>query len=253
MKCYILDDTLSIKIISNYIANHKELSIVGTSSNTLIAYSQILNLKPDIVFINSALPKLNIEKLDSLISIIYTADAPHFAVQAFENNAIDYLMKPFTLERFVKSIDKARQKQVDKLLKEKNSDDDYFFVRNDTRGKVIRIKYDDITYIEASSNYVVIHMGSKNHLIYLTMKEIEDFLPPDKFIRVHKSYLVNEQKITSIDGNKIGLEDMFTIMLGVSYKEDFYKRLQPKFITSKRRPLKESPEGEESIRLNILN
>jgi DNA-binding LytR/AlgR family response regulator len=252
MKCYILDDNLSIKIISNYISNHKDLSIVGTSNNTLIAYSEILSLKPDVVFINSSLPKLNIEKL-SFISIIYTADAPHFAVQAFENNAVDYLMKPFTLERFVKSIEKAKQKMVDKLLKDKNPDDDYFFVKNDTRGKVIRIKYDDITHIEASSNYVIIHMGSKSHLIYLTLKEVEDFLPPEKFIRVHKSYLVNEQKITSIDGNKIGLDDVATIVLGVSYKDEFFKRMQPKFITSKRKSSKEIPEISEIVRLNILN
>jgi len=251
MKCYILDDQLSIKIISNYVANHKDLSIVGTSTSTLIAYSEILSLKPDIVFINSALPKLNIEKLDSLISIIYTAETPQFAVQAFENNAIDFLMKPFTLERFVKSINKARQKYLDRLLKDKSLDD-YFFVKNDTRNKVIKIKYDEITYIEASQNYVVIHMGRKHHLIYLTMKEIEDFLPADKFIRVHKSYLVNEQKITSIDGNKICLEDLYTIMLGVSFRDDFFKRIQPKFITSKRRPLKDE-DSEESIRLNVLN
>lgn len=251
MKCYILDDQLSIKIISNYISNHKDLRIVGTTTNTLIAYSEILSLKPDVVFINSSLPKLNIEKLDTLISIIYTADAPKFAVQAFENNAVDYLMKPFTLDRFIKSINRARQRHIDKLLKGK-SQDDYFFVKIDSRGKVIKIRFDEITYIEASQNYVVIHMGKKNHLVYLTMKEIEDYLPADKFIRVHKSYLINEEKVTSIDGNKIGLEDMFTIILGISYKDDFYKRLQPKFITSKRKSLKDL-DLDESLRLNILN
>lgn len=252
MKCYILDDHLSIKIISSYIANHKDLSIVGTTTNTLIAYSEILRLKPDIIFINSALPKLNIDKLDTLISIIYTADSPNFAVQAFENNAVDYLMKPFTLNRFIKSIDKARQRYIDKFLKDKVQED-YFFVKNDSRGKLIKITFDEITYIEASQNYVVIHTGSKNHLIYLTMKEIEDYLPADRFIRVHKSYLINEHKVTSIDGNKIGLEDMFTIVLGVSYRDDFYKRFHPKFITSKRKSLKEGLDMEDNIRLDILN
>ncbi|MBC7915603.1 MAG: LytTR family transcriptional regulator DNA-binding domain-containing protein, partial [Pyrinomonadaceae bacterium] len=137
---------------------------------------------------------------------------------------------------------------------DKNPEDNYFFVKNDTRGKVIKIKYDDIAYIEASSNHAVIYMGDKSHLIYLTLKEIEDFLPPDKFIRVHKSFLVNENKITSIDGNKIGIDDLFTIVLGSLYRDEFYKRMQPKFILpKKRKTLKDCPEIEESIRLNILN
>src|SRR5690606_4687005 len=151
----------------------------------LQAYSEIMNLMPDIVFINSALPILNIGNLNFVSSFIYTADAPHFAVQAFENNAVDYLMKPFTLERFSKCIQKARQKQVEKgvqeeQLNEKDLDKDYFFVKTEARGnKVIRIKYDEIVYIEASQNYVTIHLSNISHFIYLTMKEVEDFLPSD--------------------------------------------------------------------------
>src|SRR5687767_3326138 len=114
MKCYILDDNTSIKIISKYISNYKdELKVVGSSNDTLIAYNEIMNLMPDIVFINSSLPKLNLENLDFVTSFIYTADAPHFAAQAFENNALDYLMKPFNLDRFDKCIVKVRQKQSD--------------------------------------------------------------------------------------------------------------------------------------------
>lgn len=249
MKCYILDDYTSVKIISKYLSNYKELKLIGSSSKTLIAYNEIMTLMPDIVFINSSLPKLNLENLDFVTSFIYTADAPHFAAEAFENNAVDYLMKPFTLERFSKCIEKATQKQLEvngEILKDKIPNSDYFFVKNESRGnKVIRIKYDDIIYIEASQNYVTIHLTNKSHLIYLTMKEFEDFLPSDKFIRVHKSYLINEQKITSIDGNKICLEDMYTILYSSSYKKDLLDKVHPKLITSKRRfdkPLTDLPE-----------
>jgi len=241
MKCYILDDNTSVKIISKYISNYQDLKIVGSSSNTLLAYSEIMNLMPDIVFINSSLPILNIENLNFVTSFIYTADAPHFAAQAFENNAVDYLMKPFTLERFSKCIHKARQKELEIEAQEEHLNDkvdnkDYFFVKNEARGnKVIRIKYDEIVYIEASQNYVTIHLSNKSHLIYLTMKEVEDFLPSDRFIRVHKSYVINEQKITSIDGNKICLDDKYTILYSISYKKDLLKMVHPKLITSKRR------------------
>ena len=241
MRCYILDDSTSIKIISKYISNFKELKIVGSSYDTLIAYSEIMNLMPDVVFISSSLPKLNIENFDFVISYIYTADAPHFAAQAFENNAVDYLMKPFTLARFSKCIEKARQKQLEsntQILKDRDRDSDYFFVKNEARGnKVIRVKYDEIVYIEACQNYVNIHLiNNKSHLVYLTLKEVEDFLPSDRFIRVHKSYLINEQKITCIDGSQIILDDTYTIMYGTSYKKDLFSKVHPKLITSKRRP-----------------
>ncbi|HEX8378125.1 MAG TPA: LytTR family DNA-binding domain-containing protein [Pedobacter sp.] len=239
MKCYILDDNTSIKIISHYISTHKDLKIVGSSTETLVAYSEITDLRPDIVIINSSLPKLNIDQLDFVTSFIYTADAPHFAAQAFDNNAVDYLMKPFTLERFSKCIVKARQRQLEasaEIVKDKIPNSDYFFVRNEIRGtKVTRIKYDEVIYIEASQNYVTIHLLDKSHLIYLTMKEVEDFLPSDRFIRVHKSYLINEQKISCIDGNKIILEDKFTIIYALSYKKELFNKVNPRLITSKRR------------------
>lgn len=240
MRCYILDDYTSVKIISKYISNFKELVIVGSSHDTLAAYSDIMNLMPDIVFISTTLPKLNIENLDFVTSFIYTADAPHFAAQAFENNAVDYLMKPFTLARFSKCIQKARVKQLEantQILKDKDRNSDHFFVKNDVRGnKVIRIKYDDIVYIEASQNYVTIHLtNNKSHLVYLTLKEVEDFLPSDRFIRVHKSYLINDQKITCIDGNQITLDDIYNIMYGISYKKELFDRVNPKIIISKRR------------------
>jgi two-component system, LytTR family, response regulator len=254
MKCYILDDDTSIKIISKYIASYSELSLIGTSSNTLVAYNEIMNLMPDIIFINSALPKLNIESFDFATSIIYTADQPHFAAQAFENNAVDYLMKPFSLDRFGKCIAKARSKQNEsshELVGERNKHSDYFFVKNEARGtKVIRIKYDDIVYIEASQNYVTIHQLNKSHLIYLTMKEMEDFLPSDRFVRVHKSYMINEQKISSIDGNKICLEEKFTILFSESYKKDLLNKVHPNLIISKRRvdkPLNDTLEEGYSL------
>jgi DNA-binding LytR/AlgR family response regulator len=240
MRCYILDNYTSVKIISQYISTFKDLKLIGSSSSTLDAYSEIINLTPDIVFVNSSLPKLNLEKLDFVTSFIYTADAPHFAAEAFENNAVDYLLKPFTLERFSKCIAKIRQKQEElkeSLIKDRSKNSDYFFVRNEARGnKVIRIKYDEIIYIEASQNYVTIHLeNKKSHLIYLTMKEIEDFLPASKFVRVHKSYLINEDRISSIDGNKIVLDDLHTIVCGVSYRKDLFNKVSPKLITSKRR------------------
>jgi two-component system, LytTR family, response regulator len=240
MKCYILDDDTSIKIISKYIANYKELEILGSSNSTLIAYNEIMNLMPDIIFVNSSLPKLNIEKFDFVTSIIYTADQPHFAAQAFENNAVDYLMKPFSLDRFNKCIAKARQKQQQDanghLVKDKSKNNEYFFVKNEARGtRVIRIKYDDIIYVEASQNYVTIHLLNKSHLIYLTMKEMEDFLPSDRFVRVHKSYMINEQKISSIDGNKICLEEKYTILFSESYKKDLLSKVHPNLVISKRR------------------
>lgn len=254
MKCYILDDYTSVKIISKYISNYKELKIVGSSSNTLAAYSDIMNLRPDIVFINSSLPKLNLTNLDFVTSFIYTADEPHFAAQAFENNAVDYLMKPFSLDRFAKCIDKARHKQFEsdgEILRDRSTNGDYFFVRNEARGsKVIRIKYDEIIYIEASQNYVTIHLSNKSHLIYLTMKELEDFLPSDRFVRVHKSYLINDQKISSIDGNKICLEEKYTILFGESYKKELLNKVHPKIITSKRRfdkPLNDTLEEGYSL------
>lgn len=224
--------------------------MVGCSSRTLIAYSDIMNLKPDMVIINSSLPKLNISDFDFVTSFVYTADAPHFAAQAYENNAVDYLLKPFSLERFERCIVKARSKSYEggvQLLKEKINND-YFFVRNESKGnRVIRIKLADIVFIKASQNYVTVQLVDRSHLIYLTMKELEDFLPADRFFRVHKSYMINEEHISYVDGNKICMEDKYTILAGVSYRKELLIKLQPRLITSKRRFEKGLSEPEEIV------
>lgn len=209
-----------------------------TANGFRCAISDISLLKPDISFLDIDMPELSGLALADMIgaesAVIFTTAFKNYALEAFEKNASDFLLKPVSFERFLKSV-----KKVSDLLKKTGEGNriirDYFFINPGVKGKMIKLNFSEIIYIEGLQNYIQIFTGDAKYITYLNMKEIEAGLPPLKFSRVHKSYIINNEKITSVEGNKVILSTAIQLPIGANFKAAFMKRLAEDMIRTTRR------------------
>lgn len=242
--CFIIDDEFSAETLSTFIRHVPDLKLASVFNDISGAYKDLTNSPPDILFIDISFiyTPLFIERLyvffelSSEMSVIFTSYSLNHAFDAFERNAVDYLLKPIDYSRFTRAIIKTRKYRAFELEKQLVSiESDSFFIKQDIKGKkIVKIKYDDIIYIEGCQNYVTIHLENSQHLTYLTMKEIEECLPPEKFSRVHKSHIINDHRIVALEGNQITLNNQTVITLGSSYRSRFFDKFRPIIIQSKR-------------------
>jgi len=237
LNCLIIDDEpIARKLLQEYIEETDFLVLVGTAENPLKAISLINELQVDLIFLDINMPKMNgldfLRSAGNLPMIIMTTAYGQYALDGFEMAVIDYLVKPFPLERFLKAAQKALEL---KSLKGKKTEadkpgTDHFFVKVD--GKIERIVYEDILYIEAMANYVVIYTKAGKLVAYLTIKGLLEKLPGNKFVQVHKSYIVNLNKVNTIEGNMLHLgsnkisigNNFYNTVLDIILKDRFLKR-----------------------------
>lgn len=208
MNCIILDDEpLARKGLREYIADASFLNLVGEFDHPLKAMDTITREKVELVFLDIQMPRMTgIEWIKSLPHppmIIFTTAYPQYALEGFELNAVDYLLKPFSFDRFWKAILKARALQEGKRPATAAEEADHFFIKTD--GKLIRVNVADVLFIEALQNYVAIHTRERKIITYLTLQGLEAQLPEGHFIKTHKSFLVAVDKVESIEGNEIGI------------------------------------------------
>jgi DNA-binding LytR/AlgR family response regulator len=209
IRCVIIDDEpLARKGLKEYIQDVDFLQLAGEFDNPLKAADLLMHEKTDLLFLDIQMPKMTgmefLKTLSHPPMVIFTTAYPQYAVEGFELNAIDYLLKPFSFERFWKAVLKARMilESADKpVAPPTNAEPDYFFIKSDS--KLVKIFYDEILYIEALQNYVAVHTTTKKYITYLTFRSIEAHLPASRFIRTHKSYIVSAAKVESIEGNDI--------------------------------------------------
>jgi DNA-binding LytR/AlgR family response regulator len=208
INCIVIDDEpLARKGLKEYINDVDFLNLIGEFDNPLKATELLGKEEVQLLFLDIQMPKITgldfFKTLQQPPPVIFTTAYPQFALDGFEVNALDYLVKPVSFERFLKAALKAKEYYE---VREKNTieaatSSDYFFVKADN--KLIRILFDDVLYAEALQNYVTIHTKDRKYITYLTFKSVEDYLPADKFIKVHKSYIVAVAKIDSIEGSDI--------------------------------------------------
>jgi DNA-binding LytR/AlgR family response regulator len=209
IRCVIIDDEpLARKGLKEYIQDVDFLQLAGEFDNPLKAADMLVGEKIDLLFLDIQMPKMTgmefMKTLAHAPMVIFTTAYPQYAVEGFELNAIDYLLKPFSFERFWKSVLKARsiKENADRVAPiPANAEPDYFFIKSDN--KLVKIFYDEILFIEALQNYVAVHTLTKKYITYLTFRGIEEHLPASRFIRTHKSYIVSLAKVESIEGNDI--------------------------------------------------
>ncbi|HSC37506.1 MAG TPA: LytTR family DNA-binding domain-containing protein [Chitinophagaceae bacterium] len=230
LHCIIVDDEpLARKVLREYVEDAGFLSLAGEAENPIKA-RHLLDTKPvDLIFLDINMPKLSgIEFLRSSkslpMTIMTTAYAEH-ALDGFELDVIDYLVKPFSFERFLKASHKAREYHLlnHPPLPPGEIKQDHFFVKCD--GRLEKLLYSDLVYVEAMLNYVILHTSGGGRLIvYLTMKSILEQLPPALFLKVHKSYIINLAKVKSIEGNLVHV-DGATIPVSQQYYEQAVKTI----------------------------
>lgn len=242
MTCYIVDDEFhAIEILEEYIEKTEGIKLIGTTTNPLQALDEIGNTHfPDVIFADVDMPQLSGLEFAGYVSvyslIIFTTAHPRFAVQAFEKEAFDFLVKPVQYQRFLKSIQKVRKHLTSKEVTPLPAYEDFFYAKSEIKGKIIRFEFADIVFVKSEGNYIEINLEKEKHLIYLTMSEIEKFLPEDRFSRVHKSTIINNRMIKAIEGNRILLTNGEKIDIGTTYKIQFLEKLTKRLLNSKRKP-----------------
>jgi DNA-binding LytR/AlgR family response regulator len=224
MNCIVVDDDkLSRRIIEEFVSKTDSLELLGTFTNGVEAINYIRQNQDliNLIFLDIEMPEMDgLELLNSLTSkpqIIIISSKEKYALNAFEYDVTDYLLKPILYSRFYKAIDKALSRFKDKL--DDFQKEEIFIKKNST---LVRLRYEDILWIEALENYVIFNTYADRYTIHFTMKSIEQKLPIHKFTRVHRSYIVNVSSINYIEDNAIIIktEDGHkSIPIGKSYKD----------------------------------
>jgi DNA-binding LytR/AlgR family response regulator len=200
------DEPLARKGLKEYIDDVDFLELAGEFDSALKATDAIASGNIQLLFLDIEMPRITgldfFKSLRQPPPVIFTTAYPQFALEGFEVNALDYLVKPFTFERFLKAALKAREYyEVRESNQSSRDQSDYFFIKADNR--LVKIFFEEVLYVEALQNYVTIHTASRKYMTYLTFKAVEDYLPAEQFLKVHKSYIVAASKIDSIEGNDI--------------------------------------------------
>ena len=217
LNCIIVDDEpMARKVLEEYIEDINFLQLVGKAENPIKASVLLTNNKIDLLLLDINMPRMSgIEFLRNstmLPMTIMTTAYTEYAIEGFELEVIDYLVKPFSSDRFLKACTKAKEYYELKNKPTENIDPihDYFFIKCD--GKIEKVFYDELLYIEAMLNYAVLHTENKRMVVYMTIKGIEEQLPKSIFLKIHKSTIVNTTKIKSIEGNEINMGNVKVVI-----------------------------------------
>lgn len=226
MNCIIIDDDkLSIKIIEEFVGRTEGLHLAGSFSSAVEAINSLNQPdaeKVDLIFLDIEMPEMSgiefLESLDIIPQVVIYSSQEKYALESYEYDVTDYLLKPVQFGRFIKAVNRVRERFEKKESPVKESTE--IFIKNN--GSLVRIKYDDILWIEALENYVVLNTFKDKYTIHFTMKSIADKMPTDKFMRIHRSFIVNFSKIKVIEDNSVVIKtDSGTkvIPIGKSYRD----------------------------------
>jgi two-component system LytT family response regulator len=227
MDCIIVDDDkTSRNAMKHLVSQVNYLTLVGLCSNANEALELLNNGKIDLLLLDIEMPDISgldlIKSLKNPPLTILATSRKDYAIEAFECNVVDYLVKPFSFDRFFKAIEKAKEIFENAQQTIDFSNKNTAFIKSS--GTIIKINISEIQWIEALGDYITIHTSTKKFTIHSTMKTIENKLDSSKFIRVHRSFIVAVDNISSIDDNVIVIEKQL-IPVGAVYKENLIKRL----------------------------
>jgi DNA-binding LytR/AlgR family response regulator len=225
MKCLIIDDDdASRNVLTHLVGQIEYLQLAGVFNNPKEALKTLQKENIDLVFLDIEMPEMSgIDLLKSMPMppTILTTTHKEYALDAFEFNIVDYLVKPITLPRFIKAVEKAKT-NFSKNSTAEMVDKDYFFIKKDSVLTKVPIK--QILWIEALGDYLTVNTVDKKYIVHSTLKAIEGKLPPDKFVRVHRSYIINIDNVSSIEDTTIYINNT-AIPVGAIYRENFIRVL----------------------------
>lgn len=238
INCLIVDDEQhAIDILVHYVSQTPFLHLAATTTNPIEALQIVNAQKIDLIFLDIQMPELTgidfIKAIHGKADVILTTAYSEFALESYEPNVVDYLLKPIRFPRFLQAVQKVANEHSDHQDEggTMELEDDYIFVKTESKGKLLKINLNEIDYIEGMKNYVAIFCGGKKTLVYTSMKELEERLPHRSFIRVHKSFIIPIAKITGIEGNLLRLKNVTAeVQIGESYKSDLMEIIRNKMI-----------------------
>lgn len=229
IKCLIVDDEpLAINVIRRHLGSFEEFEVVDCCNDAMQAFQVLKKKDIHLMFLDINMPELSgidfIKGLDTKPLVVITTAYREFAVESFELDVFDYLVKPIALPRFVKTMDKAMEyfRLLNSQPSKHKENNDYLFIKVDK--KMVKVFFSDILYIESLKDYVRVVTQYENFITHHNLRSISKSLPADKFIRIHRSYTVAIEKIRSLEGNNVGIQDKM-LPIGRNYQKEIKKHI----------------------------
>jgi DNA-binding LytR/AlgR family response regulator len=225
--CIIVDDEpVSQDILKKYVADTPSLKLMQVCSNAFEASEALMQYEVDLIFLDISMPKLSgmkfYKSLNNPPYVIFTTAYPEYAAEGFEVDAVDYLLKPFPFDRFLKAVNRAIER-IRKPEKQVTSEE-YILLKSDK--KLHRVSLCDITHLESLGDYVKVFYNDSFILVHDTLQRLLDHLPQNEFIRIHKSFVISSRTISYVEGNQVKIGKL-EIPIGQKYKDelmDFLKK-----------------------------
>ena len=224
IRCMIIDDEpLAVNLLVEYIGQVPSLSLDQKCYNALEALEYLKTKKADLIFLDINMPQVSGMQLATLFPagqlFIFTTAYAEFAVESYEKNAVDYLLKPITFDRFLRAVNKAVSMiQSAPVI---GTQDQKLFLK--TGRTIVQLEYGDVWWIEGLKDYMVFHTAKGKHIVYKRMKELEESLPA-QFSRVHNSYIINRDHLLKIEDNQVCIGDQ-RIPVSEKYREAFFAKV----------------------------
>ena len=228
--CLIVEDEpLSQEIIESYISNCPELKLIGTCKDALQANTILYRKNIDLIFLDINMPIMNgiewLKSMDRIPDVIFTTAYPEHAVEGFDLNALDYLLKPFSFDRFLKSVNKFLATKKNQDINQPESSDTSKTIWVKSNKKSYPIKLSELAYIESYGDYLKLYRGDKPIIIHETLKHFISKLPNQQFQKIHRSYVINLNKVEYIEGNQVYIASKL-IPLATTYRDKFYQAIE---------------------------
>ncbi|MBF4518381.1 response regulator transcription factor [Flavobacterium sp. ANB] len=229
IKCVLIDDEpLAIKVLQNYFNNFTDFEVIATFNNSLEALDFINSTPVDAVFLDINMPMMTGFELISLIEnktkVIITTAFREFAAESYDLDVLDYLVKPIPLPRFIKCINKITTEYnlKNNIKVETTKGDSHIFIKVDK--KMMKINIEEILFVEGMKEYIKVVTPDKTYITHKSLTSLSEELPADRFLRIHKSYVIALNKVKSIEGNRIQIQS-YTIPIGRNYSKDVKNKI----------------------------
>jgi DNA-binding LytR/AlgR family response regulator len=245
LRCIAVDDeAFATRLLASYIQKIPTLELAGTTTNPLEALQWVQEGRADLVFLDIQMPELTglqfLKICGNRCKVVLTTAYPEYALDGYEHDVVDYLLKPIAFDRFLRAVQKAQAlfpapapiapppppaPVASAPLAVASAD--YLFVKGESKNKYLKLNYADILYIQGLKNYVSIHVPGQRVVTYQTLRDLEAQLPQPPFVRVHKSFIISLDHLRMVEGNTL-LVGTESITVGETYREDFFKLIREK-------------------------
>jgi two-component system, LytTR family, response regulator len=239
ISCIIVDDEQpAIDVLRHFAGRTPSLDLLATFTDPLLALDLLTKRPVDLLFLDIQMPELSgldlVRSIRGRSKVILTTAYSEFVSEGYDLEVTDYLLKPIAFPRFLKAVQRAQtqlQPNPSAAAENQPQPDDYFFVKTEAKGKMLKINVADIDFVESMNNYVAIHHGGRKTVAYLNMKDLEERLPARHFMRIHRSFIIALEKITAVEGNTIRLRGTdHDLLLGETYRPAFLERMKGRII-----------------------